>query len=113
MGMAKRETVSPDSIGSRVQSYGYRASRAVDDWKKRSLTQGILAYSPLYWLFIWGFIMKWDGKIPKRRYAIFTDTLRGEYMVVITEKDFDYAEKWGGFVQWVGGIRPAETRDVN
>ena len=54
--------------------------------------------------------MKWDGRIPKRRYAIFTDLLRGEYMIVIKGLDLDYAEKWGGFVSWVGGIRPAETR---
>ena len=57
--------------------------------------------------------MKWDGIIPKRRYAIFTDILRGEYMIVIKGLDLDYAEKWGGFVSWVGGIRPAETRVVN
>jgi hypothetical protein len=60
-----------------------------------------------------GSIMKWDGKLPKRRYAIFTDILRGEYMIVITGRDLDYAEKWGGFVRWVGGIKPAETRAVN
>jgi hypothetical protein len=30
-------------------------------------------------------------------------------MIVITGNDLQFAEKWGGFVQWVGGIREAKT----
>lgn len=26
-------------------------------------------------------------------------------MIIIKENDINFAEKWGGFVKWVGGIR--------
>jgi len=48
--------------------------------------------------------------LPKRRYAIFTDIIRGPYMVVIKGDDLLRAEKWGGFVKWVGGEKPETTR---
>lgn len=40
-----------------------------------------------------------------RRYAIFTDVLQGTYMIVVRDRDLQYAEKWGGFVSWVGGVK--------
>ena len=55
--------------------------------------------------------MDWNGELPERRYAIFTDILRGEYAIVLTGRDIETAEKWGGFVRWLGGVRPAETRN--
>ena len=54
----------------------------------------------------------WDGYLPTRRYAIFSDILRGDYAIVVQGDDIDRAEKWGGFVSWLGGVRPAETRLV-
>jgi hypothetical protein len=54
--------------------------------------------------------IKWDGNLQARRYAIFTDILRGPYAVVIKGDDIPRAEKWGGFLAWLGGIRPAEKR---
>ena len=56
--------------------------------------------------------IRWDGKLPIRRYAIFTDILRGDYMIVVKGDDIARAEKWGGFVSWFGGVRPAEIRRV-
>ena len=52
----------------------------------------------------------WDGYLPIRRYAIFSDILRGNYAIVVRGDDIDRAEKWGGFVSWFGGVRQAETR---
>ena len=54
----------------------------------------------------------WDGRLPLRRYAIFSDILCGEYAIVVKGDDIARAEKWGGFVSWLGGVRPAETRVV-
>jgi hypothetical protein len=45
-----------------------------------------------------------------RRYAIFTDTIRGDYTIVVRDGDIARAEKWGGFVSWLGDVKPAETR---
>lgn len=56
--------------------------------------------------------MKWNGELQKRRYAIFTSVLHGDYMIIIKGRDLDHAEKWGGFVSWVGGVKKAETRNV-
>lgn len=56
--------------------------------------------------------INWDGTLPVRRYAIFTDIMRGEYAIVVNGDDIDCAEKWGGFVSWLGGLKPAETRLV-
>ena len=55
----------------------------------------------------------WNGHIPTRRYAIFNDVIRGNYAIVITGNDINTAEKWGGFVCWLGNIRPEETRKIN
>ena len=52
----------------------------------------------------------WDGHLPVRRYAIFTDLIRGDYAIVVKGDDIARANKWGGFVSWLGGLRPAETR---
>ena len=52
----------------------------------------------------------WDGYLPVRRYAIFSDILRGNYAIVVRGDDIDRAEKWGGFVSWLGGVRQAEAR---
>ena len=57
--------------------------------------------------------MYWNGELPERRYAIFTDILCGEYTTVLTGRDTKTAEKWGGFVRWLGGVHPAETRNLN
>jgi hypothetical protein len=43
--------------------------------------------------------------LPKRRYAIFSDIIHGEYAIVVKEDDIEYAEKWGAFVSWLGPIR--------
>lgn len=57
--------------------------------------------------------ISWNGKLPVRRYAIFTDIIRGHYMIVINGDDIARAEKWGGFVTWVGGTKDAESRKIN
>ena len=57
--------------------------------------------------------ISWNGKLPTRRYAIFTDIIRGHYMIVIKGDDIERAEKWGGFVTWVGGTKDAESRKIN
>ena len=48
--------------------------------------------------------------IPVRQYAIFNDIIRGDYAIVVEGDDIGRAEKWGGFVSWLGGIKQAETR---
>lgn len=58
-------------------------------------------------------MLNWDGVIPERRYAIFRNCFCQDYMIVVTGNDIKTAEKWGGFVCWVGGVRPAEFRNVN
>lgn len=55
---------------------------------------------------------KWNGKLTVRRYAIFSDLIQGEYAIVVRGDDIARAEKWGGFVAWLGEVRPAETRTV-
>jgi hypothetical protein len=55
----------------------------------------------------------WDGSIPERRYAIFSDTLGGLHLAVVTGEDLCGAENSSNFIQWVGGLRPAEKRDIN
>lgn len=51
-------------------------------------------------------------RIPERRYAIFNDPLRGDYAIVVRGDDMRTAQLWGGFVGWLGGVRPATTRVV-
>jgi hypothetical protein len=51
--------------------------------------------------------------IPERRYAMFTDIIGGDYLMVLKGRDILTAPKWGGFVRWVGGIRKAETRKID
>ena len=49
--------------------------------------------------------------LPVRRYAIFSDVIRGEYAIVVKgEDDIRTAPKWGGFVSWMGGVKEATTR---
>jgi hypothetical protein len=48
--------------------------------------------------------------IPERRYAIFRSALGADYAVVLTGRDMDTAPKWGGFVSWMGGVKPAASR---
>lgn len=48
-------------------------------------------------------------ELPIRRYAIFSDLLRGDYAVVIRGDDIASAPKWRGFVKWLGGVKPAIT----
>lgn len=57
--------------------------------------------------------ISWDGALPRRRYAIFTSILHGNYSIVVKGNDIETAEKWGGFVQWLGPARLAETRKIN
>ena len=52
----------------------------------------------------------WDGTLPERRYAIFSDILRGNYAIVVKGKDIKKAERWGGFVSWLGGVKEETTR---
>ena len=54
----------------------------------------------------------WDGYLPVRRYAIFNDVLRGDYAIVIRGNDIKTAEKWGGFVRWLGPVRPSEQNAI-
>ena len=56
--------------------------------------------------------LAWDAHLPVRRYAIFSDILRGDCAIVVKGDDIERAEKWGGFVSWLGGVRPAETREL-
>ena len=55
-------------------------------------------------------VKSWDGFIPERRYAIFNDIITGDYMIVVKGNDILTASKWGGFIKWVGSVRPSETR---
>lgn len=48
----------------------------------------------------------WNGKLPKRRYAIFSSLLYGNKLTVVYGRDIEYAPRWGNFVCWVGGVRP-------
>lgn len=58
-------------------------------------------------------IVHWNGILPIRRYAIFNDLLYGNYTTVVCgEFDLAHAEKWGGFVRWLGGIHPAEQKTI-
>lgn len=57
--------------------------------------------------------IKWDGYLPERRYAMFTDIIRGNYIIVVKGNDMITAPKWVGFVKWIGGVRPSELRKVN
>lgn len=50
--------------------------------------------------------------IPERRYAIFSSLLCGDYAVVVKGDDMRTAPNWGGFVGWLGGVKPATTRVV-
>jgi hypothetical protein len=55
---------------------------------------------------------RWNGFLPERRYALFSDILRGDYITVITDANILTAPSWHGFVKWIGGIRPSETRKI-
>lgn len=50
-------------------------------------------------------------RLPVRRYALFNDVFRGLHMLVVTGADLNTAPRWGNFVRWVGGVRPAELRE--
>ena len=54
----------------------------------------------------------WDGYLPLRRYAIFRDILRGDYAIVVKGEDIGRAEKWGGFVSWLGSSKPPTIRAI-
>jgi len=56
--------------------------------------------------------MNWDGTLPIRRYAIFRNIFGQDYSIAIKGKDLATAEKWGGFVGWLGAVKPAGTRSV-
>ena len=51
-------------------------------------------------------------QIPERRYAMFDDLTHGRYILVVKGYDMITAPRWGNFIQWVGGVRPAETRKI-
>ena len=44
-------------------------------------------------------MIKWSGFLPERRYAIFTDIIHGEYMIVVKGNDMITAPNWGGFIK--------------
>ncbi len=48
--------------------------------------------------------------LPIRRYAIFSDIIRGNYAIVVRGDDIARAPKWGSFVAWLGGVKPSEVR---
>ena len=56
--------------------------------------------------------IRWDGTLLIRRYAMFTDIIRGNYIILVRGDDIDRAEKWGSFVRWIGEVHPAEMRRV-
>ena len=57
-------------------------------------------------------MITWDGALEKRRYALFGGIF-GAYMVVVRgDFDLEHAPNWGGFITWVGNVRPAETRSI-
>ena len=45
--------------------------------------------------------------LPRRRYAVFTSILRGDYTIVVRGSDIERAPTWGGFVGWLGAEKPA------
>jgi len=57
-------------------------------------------------------IPTWEGQLPIRRYALFSDVLYGPKLVIIRGDDIGRAEKWGGFITWLGGVNPPEIRTV-
>lgn len=44
--------------------------------------------------------------LPRRRYAIFTSLIYGDYVIVVYGDDIERAEKWGNFISWMGPVRP-------
>ena len=42
---------------------------------------------------------------PRRRYALFTSIIYGDYMILVKGADIETAPKWGGFVSWVGRVK--------
>ena len=54
--------------------------------------------------------MAWGGHLPVRRYAIFRDIFQRDYVIVVKGEDIGRAEKWGGFVSWLGKTKPEEHR---
>lgn len=51
-------------------------------------------------------------ELPVRRYAIFNDILRGDYTVVVRGADIAKAPAWGGFVAWLGDVKPAKKLTI-
>jgi hypothetical protein len=49
-------------------------------------------------------------RLPRRRYAIFSDGLYGQYAIVVRGDDIERAPRWGGFVAWLGGEKEATCR---
>ena len=58
-------------------------------------------------------LINWDGTLPIRRYAIFRNIFQSDYTIVIKGKDLESAEKWGGFVSWLGAVKPAVTMELD
>jgi hypothetical protein len=60
--------------------------------------------------------MKFDSKVhkpinlPLRRYAIFENIFGQQYTIVCRGEDIRTAPKWGGFVSWLGGVKPPTVR---
>jgi hypothetical protein len=54
--------------------------------------------------------INWNGHLPVRRYAMFTD-VRGDYAIVVTGDDIRTAPNWGGFIGWLGPLREAVYRN--
>ena len=40
-----------------------------------------------------------------KRYAILSSILHGDYVIVVRGDDVKTADKWGGFVSWLGGVK--------
>lgn len=56
----------------------------------------------------------WDGFLPIRRYAIFQNNItQKNYAIVVTEEDINRAEKWGGFVSWLGAVKSETYRNFS
>ena len=55
----------------------------------------------------------WDIEAHLRDFKFQPFITGGKYAIVVYGDDIETAPKWGNFICWLGGIRPAETRNVN
>lgn len=51
--------------------------------------------------------------LPVRRYAVFCDIFGRNHAIVVRGDDIERAPTWGGFVGWLGSVKPPTIRVVS